>query len=317
MSSHFQQREGGGFFAIWLIRTIGLRLGRRVARLLLWPIALYFFLRRPAERLASRLYLARVLGRAPTNRDVFHHIHMFSATLLDRMFFLARGERDFRVDAEGVEELDACLAEGRGVLLLGSHQGSFEALRALGQRRPDVPLRVVLDKQKTPALTALLEALAPDVGAAVIDASRGGTSVALAMGEGAAAGGMVALLADRGHENEASRMVPFLGTPAPFPAGPWLLASALKIPVVLCFGIYLGGNRYRLIFEQFSDGIEIPRANRAEALDALVARFASRIEHYCRLYPFNWFNFYDFWQEADAAHAPKAPSPPPVQHADA
>ncbi|KJV35313.1 acyltransferase [Luteibacter yeojuensis] len=317
MSSHFQQREGGGFFAIWLIRTIGLRLGRRVARVLLWPIALYFFLRRPAERLASRLYLARVLGRAPTNRDVFHHIHMFSATLLDRMFFLSRGERDFNVDVEGLQALDDCLDEGRGVLLLGSHQGSFESLRALGQRRPDVPLRVVLDKQKTPALTALLEALAPDVGAAVIDASRGGTSVALAMGEGAAEGGMVALLADRGHEKEASRVVSFLGTPAPFPAGPWLLASALKIPVVLCFGIYLGGNRYRLIFEHFSDGIDIPRANRAQALDALVARFASRIEHYCRLYPFNWFNFYDFWQETSTARVPTAPAPPPVQHADA
>jgi len=313
--SHWQQREGGGFFAIWLIRTIGLRLGRRVARLLLWPIALYFFLRRPAERLASRLYLTRVLNRPVTHADVFHHIHMFSATLLDRMFFLARGERDFIVEAEGVAELDACLDEGKGVLLLGSHQGSFEALRALGQRRPDVPLRVVLDKQKTPALTALLEALAPEVGAAVIDASLGGTSVALAMAEGAAKGGMVALLADRGNPHEASRIVPFLGSPASFPVGPWLLASALKIPVVLCFGIYLGGNRYRLVFETFSEGIDIPRACRAEALEAIMARFASRLEHYCRLYPFNWFNFYDFWQEADGATA--ATVPQPVQHADA
>jgi Predicted acyltransferase len=313
--SHWQQREGGGFFAIWILRTIGLGLGRRVARVLLWPIALYFFLRRPAERLASRLYLARVLGRPVTQADVFHHIHMFSSTLLDRMFFLARGERDFTVDVEGLPALDACLDAGNGVLLLGSHQGSFEALRALGQRRPDVPLRVVLDKKKTPALTTLLEALAPDVGAAVIDASLGGTSVALAMSEGAAQGGMVALLADRGNPREASRVVPFLGTPASFPVGPWLLASALKIPVVLCFGIYLGGNRYRLIFETFSDGIDIPRANRAEALDAIVARYAARIEHYCRLYPFNWFNFYDFWQEADGLHA--AATPQPVQHADA
>ncbi|UPG90465.1 acyltransferase [Luteibacter aegosomaticola] len=314
--SHWKQREGGGFFAIWLLRTIGLGLGRRVARLLLWPITLYFFLRRPAERLASRMYLARVLDRPVTNADVFHHIHMFSATLLDRMFFLARGERDFVVEAEGVPELDACLAEGNGAMLLGSHQGSFEALRAIGQRRPDVPLRVVLDKQKTPALTALLEALAPEVGAAVIDASLGGTSVALAMAEGAAKGGMVALLADRGNPHEASRAVPFLGTPASFPVGPWLLASALKIPVVLCFGIYLGGNRYRLIFEPFAESIDIPRARRAEALEEIMGRYASRLEHYCRMYPFNWFNFYDFWQEGGSAHA-AAPAPQPVQQADA
>lgn len=304
--SHWQQREGGGWFAIWLIRTIALRLGRRVARMLLYPIAFYFFLRRGDERIASRTYLSRVLHRPVTNYDVFRHIHMFAATLLDRLFFLARGERDFVVEVEGLDALDRCIDAGRGVLLVGSHQGSFEALRALGGRRPDVPLRVVLDKQKTPALTAVLEALAPDVGAAVIDASRGGASVALAMAEGAAQGGMVALLADRGHRNEATCRVPFLGKPAPFPAGPWLLAAALKIPVVLCMGIYLGGNRYRLIFEAFSDGIDIPRGQRAAMLEALVARYAARVEHYARLYPFNWFNFYDFWQETGPADEPAA-----------
>lgn len=314
--SHWQQREGGGWFAIWLIRTIALRLGRGVARVLLYPIAFYFFLRRAEERAASRTYLARVLHRPVTSYDVFRHIHMFSATLLDRLFFLARGERDFLVEVEGLDALDRCIDAGRGVLLVGSHQGSFEALRALGARRPDVPLRVVLDKQKTPALTAVLEALAPDVGAAVIDASRGGASVALAMAEGAAQGGMVALLADRGHRNETMCRVPFLGKPAPFPAGPWLLAAALKIPVVLCMGIYLGGNRYRLIFEAFSDGIDIPRGQRAAMLEALVARYAARVEHYARLYPFNWFNFYDFWQETGPADEPAAAAHLP-RHSDA
>ncbi|HEY4291788.1 acyltransferase [Luteibacter sp.] len=314
--SHWKQREGGGRFAIWLIRTIALRLGRGMARVLLYPIALYFFLRRADERAASRAYLSRVLNRPITHYDVFRHIHMFAATLLDRLFFLAHGERDFVVDVEGLDALDRWVAKGQGLLLVGSHQGSFEALRAVGARRPDVRLRVVLDKQKTPALTAVLEALAPDVGAAVIDASRGGASVALAMAETAEQGGMVALLADRGHRNEATCRVPFLGQPAPFPAGPWLLASALKIPVVLCMGIYLGGNRYRLIFEAFSDGIDIPRAERAAALESLVARYAARVEHYARLYPFNWFNFYDFWQETGPADEPAAAAQLP-SHSDA
>jgi len=305
--SHWQQREGGGAFAIWIIRTIALRLGRSFARVLLYPIAFYFFLRRADERAASRAYLSRVLDRPVTSRDVFRHIHLFAATLLDRMFFLARGERDFEVQVEGLAELDRCIDAGRGVLLVGSHQGSFEALRALGARRPDVPLRVVLDKKKTPALTTMLEALAPDVGAAVIDASLGGTSVALAMAEGTEQGAMVALLADRGHREEATRHVPFLGKPAPFPVGPWLLASALKVPVVLCMGIYLGGNRYRLIFESFADRVEIPRANRQAALDDVVARYAGRVEHYARVYPFNWFNFYDFWQETGHPDEPAVP----------
>ena len=55
--------EGGGLFALWLIRTIARRLGRRVARPLLWPITGYFLLKRGPERRASRAYLSRVLGR--------------------------------------------------------------------------------------------------------------------------------------------------------------------------------------------------------------------------------------------------------------
>lgn len=302
--SHWQQREGGGRFAFWLIRTIALHLGRRVTRVLLYPITLYFFVRRAEERQASRLYLERALGRPVTTRDVFHHVHFFAATLLDRLFFLARGDRDFRVEVEGLAELNERIRSGRGVLLIGSHQGSFEALRALGAHSPDAPLRVVLDKQKTPAMTAMLEALAPEVGAAVIDASLGGASVALAMAEGVAQGHMVALLADRGHRGEASRTVSFLGTPADFPVGPWLLASALKVPVMLCMGLYLGGDRYRLIFEPFAAAIDIPRAGRAVALDDIVGRYAARIEHYCRAYPYNWFNFYDFWQEMGPADEP-------------
>ena len=303
---HWQSRpEGGGRFALWLIRTIALRGGRRLGRLCLYPITLYFYLRRRPERLASRQYLQRAFGRPATPWQVFRHLHCFAAITMDRVFLLAQGEQPFQIETQGLELLDERIALGRGVLLLGSHQGSFEALRTIGARRPQMPLRVVLDKQKTPALTEMLEALAPEVGAGVIDAAQDGTSIALAMAEACQRGAVVAMLADRGRGHEVLRHAPFLGSPAPFPISPWLLAHTLKVPVVLCFGLYLGGNRYRLIFEPLADRVEIPRHNRGPALDALIARYAQRLEHYVHVAPYNWFNFYDFWQQdlrAPAGH---------------
>ncbi|WP_243040374.1 acyltransferase [Dyella sedimenti] len=306
MSEHWQSRpEGGGRFAIWLIRSIALHGGRPLGRLFLYPITLYFYWRRGPEREASRRFLERVLGRPATPWQVMKHIHCFAATLLDRIFLLAHGERGFDIRVEGLDALEACLAQGRGLLLLGTHQGSFEALRAISSRRPDIPLRVVLDKQKTPAMTELLEALAPEVGANVIDASRGGASITLAAAEACAQGAMVALLADRGREHEVLRRAPFLGEPAPFPVGPWLLAHTLRVPVMLCFGLYEGGNRYRLVFEPFADQVRIPRQERADMLDELLARYARRVEHYVHAAPYNWFNFYDFWQQD--VRAPERP----------
>ncbi|MEO8934535.1 MAG: hypothetical protein ABI295_09515, partial [Xanthomarina sp.] len=211
------------------------------------------------------------------------------------------GEQSFEFETQGLDLLDQRIALGRGVLLLGSHQGSFEALRALGARRPELALQVVLDKQKTPAMTEQLEALAPKVGAHVIDASQDGATTALAMAEACQRGEVVAMLADRGRGGEALRRAELLGSPAPFPVSPWLLAHTLRVPVVLCFGLYLGGNRYRLVFEPFSDRVEIPRHDREPALDALIARYAQRLEYYIQVAPYNWFNFYDFWQDPPAA----------------
>ncbi|MEO5813556.1 MAG: acyltransferase [Rhodanobacter sp.] len=297
-SEHWHDRpEGGGHFAIWLIRTIALYGGRPVARLCLYPITAYFYVRRGPERRASRLYLQRVFGHAPTQWQVLRHIHCFAATILDRVFLLAHGETPFQIETQGLDLLDQRLAWGRGVLLLGSHQGSFEALRAIGARRPNMRLRVVLDKQKTPALTELLEALAPQLGACVIDAAQDGTSIALAMAEACQEGAVVAMLADRGRAHEVLQRVDFLGSSAPFPISPWLLANTLHVPVVLCFGLYLGGNRYRLVFEPFADRVEIPRHRRTEALGALIAGYARRLEYYIHAAPYNWFNFYDFWQD--------------------
>lgn len=293
-----QQREGGGRFALWLIRTLALYGGRPFGRLLLYPITLYFFLRRGTERRASRQYLRRALGRPPTPWQMLRQFHGYAATTLDRVYLLSRGERGFAIRIEGLAALEQAVAAGRGVLLVGSHQGSFEALRALAARRPELPLRVVLDKGKTPAMTTLLEALAPDVGRAVIDAAHGGAAIVLAAEAACRQGAMVALLADRAGPQEAQRTVDFLGAPAPLPVGPWLLASALKVPVLLCFGLYEGGNRYRLVFEPFADAVAIPRRGREAALDAVLTRYAQRLEHYVRVAPYNWFNFHDFWRKS-------------------
>lgn len=304
MSAHWsERREGGGRFALWLIRAIGLRLGRPVARALLYPIALYFFFRRGPERRASRAYLTRVLQRPARIWDVLKHIHCYAATILDRVFLLARSTRGFAIAVHGLEQLEAQLAPGRGAILLGAHIGSFEALRVLAEARPDLKVRMLMDRGQTPALTELLHALNPAVADMVIDAGGDGTTAVLAIRDAAAKGALVGLLGDRARPGEATRKARFFGAPAQFPIAPHLIAAALELPVVLAFGLYRGGNRYEVFFENFGAGEPIPRSERQARLEDLVQRFATRLEYYVRLDPFNWFNFYDFWDSSAGAAA--------------
>ncbi len=290
-----QRPEGGGRLALWLIRTIALRVGRAPARLILLPVASYFLARRGPERRASRRFLTRALGRPATMWEIGRHIHTFASVTLDRVFLLTGDLRRFDLRTHGLEELHQLLNLRRGALLVGAHLGSFDVLRVLALQRPDQQVRPVIDLDQNPALSLLLNALNPAIASTIINARQDGTTTALAIHEAILQGAAVTLLADRARPGNATVPVDFLGAPAAFPSAPWLLAAALKVPVVLCFGLYRGGQRYDLYFEPFSRCLEIPRAGRATAVIEITQRFADRLSHYVRLAPFNWFNFYDLW----------------------
>lgn len=288
--------EGGGRFALTLIRNFALVFGRWPARLVLYPITLYFLFRRGPERRASRAFLTMVLGRPATLWDVARHIHCFASVILDRVYLLSERFKRFDVRCVGLEQLHAAMDLGRGVLMLGAHVGSFESLRVLSLQRPDVNVRVVLDVGHNAAITSLLQALNPKIAATVIDARQDGTSIVLAIQQALEDKALVTLLGDRALPEEPAVQAEIFDRSAWFPTAPWLIASALKVPVVLCAGLYRGGNRYDLHFELFAETIAIDRRARAEELARIVQRYAQRLEYLTRLAPLNWFNFYDFWQ---------------------
>ena len=51
---------------------------------------------------------------------------------------------------------------GKGAILLGSHLGSFEVLRALGVMERSFPLKVLMDTAHNQNITRFFDALNPD-----------------------------------------------------------------------------------------------------------------------------------------------------------
>jgi predicted LPLAT superfamily acyltransferase len=298
-----ERPEAGSAVGYKLISWFARLCGRGAARLLLYPITLYFLVRRGPERRASRVYLERVTGRPAGLRQVARHILWFASVILDRAFLLSERFKRFDIRVSGLDDLRAAWGQQHGVLVFGSHLGSFDALRVLAQVRPEVKVRVVLDVGQNPHLSNFLNALNPELARSIINARREGMTTALAIKEALDEKALVTLLVDRARPGNEVVLCDFLGHPAPFPVGPWQLAAALKVPVVLCFGLYRGGNRYDLHFERFADTLAGERARREEHLREVTLRFAARLEHYARDAPYNWFNFYDFWQTEPAQSA--------------
>ena len=87
----------------------------------------------------------------------------------------------------------------------------------------------------------------------------------------------------------------FLGEPAAFSQGAFILASILDCPVYFLFCLK-EKNNYRVIFEHVAETLKFSRKNRQASLTAVVDQYAKRLEHYCLAYPLQWFNFFNFWQ---------------------
>jgi predicted LPLAT superfamily acyltransferase len=286
-SPWLEQSERSNALALATIVWIARRLGRPAGRAMLYPICAYFVAFSVKARRASRAYLARVLDREPGWSDVFRHYHVFACVLLDRVFLMTGEGSRFDVRVHGEDVVRELSRSGRGALLAGAHYGSFEVLRAIGIEHK-VRVRLTMYEENARKLRALFSTLDSRLAADII--ALGGPASMLEVKDAIDRGHFVGVLADRGLPGSKTERCRFLDEEAPFALGPWQLARALNMPVVLMFGVYRGGSRYDIYFERMGE-VTDPAAT-ANA-------FAQRLEHYCRDAPYNWFNFYDFWASRD------------------
>jgi len=293
MAEWAEQKERSNTFTLKLIRYIALNISRDFARLLLWPITLYFFVCSPSSRFASRQYLRRVPSCKGNTWEVIRHIHHFSAIILDRVYFLTDQFDRFTIDIYDEEYLDKAISQGKGAILLGSHVGSFEILRCLALRRNQLPLKILMYQDHNAMITRILDELNPEVAASVINLAD--PTALFEMQEELEQGNLIGMLGDRVLKDEKKVSCVYLGEKVNFPAGPFKLAEILGIPVIGFFGIYTGGNHYEVHHTLLYSGQQIPGGQREMVVQQLTQKYVNSIEDMVKRFPYNWFNFYDYW----------------------
>lgn len=295
-----EKKEGGHLLLLRGMVWIARLLGRRITRILLYPIAFYFFLRDGDSRRASNAYLSRVLMRKPHWYEVFRHFFTFACVLLDRVYFLL-GHAD-KFDIRVVDDAYAAQDErsrSKGVFMMGAHLGSFEAARLISRRDETLKLVLLMYEENARKIGALIAAINPAAQQEIV--ALGNLNAMLTVKEKLAEGCIVGILADRTLRHEKNYRAYFLGEAADFALGPFKVAAMMRRPVFLMVGLYCGGNRYDIHLEKiadFGDAENGERCNAESAIEAALAQYVARIEYYAKRAPYNWFNFYDFWQES-------------------
>jgi predicted LPLAT superfamily acyltransferase len=303
--------ERGGVLGMRVLFGAYRWLGRRGFTLLLYPVSAYFCVAAGNARRASRDYLRAVrsrlaaLGRpVPPRLSVFHHMHAFGNAVLDKAAMWADALPPSCVAFEDVAILERFRAGRQGALFIGSHLGNLEVLRAFGDKVQGMKVNALVFTRHSPKFNRVVTAVSPRTLERLIQVDSLGPDTVIALRDKLAAGEHVAIVADRVSVRHKERSIPapFLGRPAPFPEGPFVLAHLLECPVYLLFCLRIGG-RYRVFVEPFADPLVLPRAGRRQALERVIARYAERLEAHCLLAPTQWFNFFDFWEQAGGKRA--------------
>lgn len=297
--------ESGSRWGLRFILQAYRILGYRFAGWCLYPVTVYFWLANISARKASGDYLHRLYLHTPNAfhakpgpRDSFRHMLAFAYSGLDKLAAwagdLASKDVEFP-DQSGFKQL---AYSRRGALLIGAHLGNLEMTRALARKLPDVVINAVVYTDHAQRFNDMLASVDPDFHVNLIQVSSLGPETAILLREKIERGEWLVIVGDRTPPSENGRTVQaeFLGQPAPFAQGPWILAHLLDCPVYLFFCPRLRDGRYRVVFEPFAEHVALPRHNREAKMTQLAQRYASRLEALCCLAPLQWFNFYDFWQ---------------------
>lgn len=294
--------ERGAYWGLRFLAGVYRLLGRRICLVVMVVPVLYFFLTGRKQRQASLAYLNRawnagILEQKPNYLTSFRHFIAFGAASVDK---LAAWSGNLAVeDLEGVSSdlFTQALKDERGAFVITAHLGNPEAMRAVGTAE-GWRINVLVHTVHAERFNRLMEAFSPDSATRLTQVTNLGPETAVTMGEAAARGEWVVMVGDRIAVNEQGNRVawfPFLGELAPFPVGPFILASLLKCPTYLLFSLRRDDS-YRVYFRKLADRVELPRRNRSEAIESYVQDFVRALEEHTAMAPLQWFNFYDFWR---------------------
>jgi len=276
-------------------------LGRWPFRVVLYPVLLWYMVTKPEARASSSDYLRRIATFQGASRirpgmvTVLRHFASFAENLLDKMLLWSGLFKTDRVEFHGQEQMVALMAAQRGGLLICSHLGNLELCRILS-RRVGFKLTVLVHTKHAQIFNRLLGQLDPKSQLNLMQVTEISPATAVLLSEKIGRGEFVAIAGDRIPVSSSPRvaLAKFLGETAPFPVGPYILASLLQCPTYLMFSMRTG-HTSEIHFELFRESIHLPHKGRDEALANLVGEYARRLEHFCLRAPLQWFNFYDFW----------------------
>ena len=304
-----QKEQGKG----WM-RTITLFSIRKIpgvlVRILAIPIGFFFWLVSVNQRKAIKTYLKKIRhDRKPYTLPLFL---AFSITIIEKVESWAGKIRFGKIhfQQDDITTIWKELEEGKGALLICSHLGNMEMLRAIadygeiGVSRK-VPVISIVDFAVTAGFNQMIEKANGSSMHNIISAFDIGPDTIVMLQEHVAKGGIVVIAGDRSSADTPDRNydIDFLGSPALFPQGPFIMASLLDCPAYFVFAARRKplsvSAEYNMHIHKTRVEFSGSRSEKKLQIRQMAEEFVCYLEKYCNKYPLQWYNFYEYWEKGD------------------
>ncbi|MFS0488778.1 lipid A biosynthesis acyltransferase [Leadbetterella byssophila] len=262
--------------------------GVKPAYLLLFFVASYYFLF--LDNQSIYYYFRKRLGYSAwkARAAVFKSYFTFGQTIIDKVAISAGLRDQFTYEFDGVELLKETLAAKKGAVLISAHMGNFEiAEYFFSEIDLDFQINLVTIDQEDTAIKAYLERIKkPSVKLILIKEDM---SHIFEINEALSKNEVVCFTGDRYVQGSKFLEDEILGETARFPAGPFMIASRLGVPVIYVYVMKEDNLHYHLY----------AREAKVKHRDAkgLLRSYTDHLQQMIEKYPLQWFNYFDFWSK--------------------
>ena len=273
---------------VWVLKTFGVL----PAYFLLRFVALYYyFFSFKASRQIYLLY-RRKLGYNwfSSINKLYKNYYLLGQSIIDKVVVMSGIKNKFSFEFDGEENLRIIATMQKGGILLSAHIGNWDVAGHLFKRL-ETRINIVLYDGEHEQIKEYLEGVTGKRNVNII-VIKNDLSHIYAISDAFAKNELVCMHADRFIEGNKTMMAHFLGEPARFPMGPFLLAAKFKVPVSFVFAVKESKLHYHFFASQIKD---YSGSAKEVVMQEMLNDYAMEMEKKLKQYPEQWFNYYNFW----------------------
>lgn len=207
----------------------------------------------------------------------------FRYSKIDRKFLKEK------LQVEGLDNLDNCLKQNKGVIIVSAHLGNWELGGAVVGMLGYNIVGVVLP-HKDKRVDAFFNSQRESKNLEVCPLGRAAHCCLESLKQNK----IIALVADRDFTNHGI-VIDFLNKKSILPKGPAAFSLKTGAPIVPCFCIRCEDDTFKLIIEPPLN-FDLT-GNKEKDYEVITKKIALTIEKYVRQYPNQWYMFRRFWHD--------------------